>query len=201
MECWRPSPETGDGAVDEGKNTIVNGSPSSLTWRVEFDLRTGATISSSWTRRSLSWEPRRRQARGTAPWPWVVARVRWIGALVACPANRLLNGASCSAGGTVDRTLPTTSARCRARARPRPRSASPGALDRLRGSGRPARRVLEARRCCGQTMHDVHRYWPNREHRLHLYGAGPRRRWEPLPQQQPDLGHVRTRTRRHHATE
>src|SRR3954468_11660978 len=32
----------------EGKYTISNGSSSSLTWRVEFDLPTGSTISSFW---------------------------------------------------------------------------------------------------------------------------------------------------------
>src|SRR5882672_6820460 len=36
------------GSGYEGKYTITNGSTSPLTWRVEFDLPAGATISSFW---------------------------------------------------------------------------------------------------------------------------------------------------------
>src|SRR5687768_5133681 len=36
------------GSGHEGKYTIVNGSSAPLTWRVEFDLPSGATISSFW---------------------------------------------------------------------------------------------------------------------------------------------------------
>jgi chitinase len=41
--------KSGDwGTGYEGKYTITNGSTSALTWRVEFDLPTGSTISSFW---------------------------------------------------------------------------------------------------------------------------------------------------------
>ena len=61
------------GSGYEGKYTIANGSSSSLTWRVEFDLPAGATISSFWDcrahqdrqprgrGRNLERDPRRRR--------------------------------------------------------------------------------------------------------------------------------------------
>jgi len=104
--------KTGDwGSGYEGKYTITNGSTSALTWRVEFDLPTGATISSFWDAQ-LTKTGNHVVAVGT--WNGTLAvgqstSFGWIGAPGGVtPANCTLNGASCSAGGTVDTTPPTT---------------------------------------------------------------------------------------------
>jgi chitinase len=99
------------GSGYEGKYTIVNGSPSSLTWRVEFDLPTGATISSFWDAQVVKTG---NHVVATGTWNGTLAvggstSFGWIGAPGGVsPTNCLLNGASCSAGGTVDTTPPTT---------------------------------------------------------------------------------------------
>jgi chitinase len=95
----------------EGKYTITNGSGSTLNWRVEFDLPSGATISSFWDS-SLTKSGNHVTAVGT--WnaslaPGASTSFGWIGAPGGiAPSNCLLNGASCSAGGTADTTPPTT---------------------------------------------------------------------------------------------
>jgi chitinase len=95
----------------EGKYTITNGSSGSLTWRVEFDLPTGATISSFWDS-SVTKTGNHVVAVGT--WNATLTAgtstsFGWIGAPGGiAPANCLLNGGSCSAGGTTDTTPPTT---------------------------------------------------------------------------------------------
>jgi chitinase len=99
------------GSGYEGKYTIVNGSPSSLTWRVEFDLPSGATISSFWDAQVVK---SGNHVTATGTWNGTLSvggstSFGWIGAPGGVtPTNCLLNGASCSAGGTVDTTPPTT---------------------------------------------------------------------------------------------
>src|SRR5690349_11663852 len=98
--------KTGDwGSGYEGKYTITNGSSGSLTWRVEFDLPSGATISSFWDS-AVTKSGNHVVAVGT----WnatlaagATASFGWIGAPGGInPASCTLNGASCDAGGTVD---------------------------------------------------------------------------------------------------
>jgi chitinase len=95
----------------EGKYTIHNGSTSALTWRVEFDLPTGATISSFWDA-SVTKAGNHVVAVGTWNATLAVgatASFGWIGAPGGVtPANCRLNGLSCDAGGTVDTIAPTT---------------------------------------------------------------------------------------------
>ena len=95
----------------EGKYTIANGSSAPLTWRVEFDLPSGATISSFWDA-SVTKSGNHVTAVGTWNATLAVgasASFGWIGAPGGVtPANCRLNGASCDAGGTVDTTAPTT---------------------------------------------------------------------------------------------
>jgi chitinase len=100
------------GSGYEGKYTIVNGSTSPLTWRVEFDLPTGSTISSFWDA-SVTKSGNHVVAVGT--WNATLAvgastSFGWIGAPGGVtPSNCLLNGASCLAGGPpADTTPPTT---------------------------------------------------------------------------------------------
>jgi chitinase len=99
------------GSGYEGKFTIANGSTSSLTWRVEFDLPTGATISSFWDAAVVKTG---NHVVATGTWNATLAvgastSFGWIGAPGGiAPSNCTLNGASCSAGGTVDTTPPTT---------------------------------------------------------------------------------------------
>jgi chitinase len=99
------------GSGYEGKYTITNGSASPLTWRVEFDLPTGATISSFWDA-DLTKSANHVVAVGR--WNATLAvgastSFGWIGAPGGvAPSNCRLNGASCDAGGTVDTTPPTT---------------------------------------------------------------------------------------------
>jgi chitinase len=101
------------GSGYEGKYTITNGSSSPLTWRVEFDLPSGATISSFWDA-NVTRSGNHVTAVGT--WNATLAvggstSFGWIGAPGGVtPANCRLNGASCDAGGTVDTTPPTTPA-------------------------------------------------------------------------------------------
>ena len=95
------------GSGYEGKYTITNGSSAALTWRVEFDLPAGATISSFWDA-SVTKSGDHVTAVGT--WNATLAvgastSFGWIGAPGGiAPANCRLNGASCDAGGTVDTT-------------------------------------------------------------------------------------------------
>ncbi len=99
------------GSGYEGKYTITNGSSSALTWRVEFDLPTGSTISSFWDA-SVTKSGNHVVATGT--WNATLAvgattSFGWIGAPGGvAPSNCTLNGGSCDAGGTVDSTAPTT---------------------------------------------------------------------------------------------
>jgi chitinase len=101
------------GSGYEGKYTIVNGSNAPLTWRVEFDLPSGATISSFWDA-SVTKTGNHVVAVGTWNATLAVggsASFGWIGAPGGvAPSNCSLNGASCSAGGTADTTPPTTPA-------------------------------------------------------------------------------------------
>jgi len=96
----------------EAKYTIVNGSSSPLTWRVEFDLPAGSTISSFW---DSSFTVTGTHVLVVGTWNATLAvgatgSFGWIGAPGGfTPANCKLNGASCDANGTtVDTTAPTT---------------------------------------------------------------------------------------------
>src|SRR5262245_47021835 len=95
----------------EGKYTIANGSTASLTWRVEFDLPSGATISSFWDS-SVTKTGNHVVAVGT--WNATIAAgtstsFGWIGAPGGiAPTNCTPKAPSCSAGGTADTTPPTT---------------------------------------------------------------------------------------------
>jgi chitinase len=99
------------GSGYEGKYTILNGSTAPLTWRVEFDLPTGATISSFWDAQVVKTG---NHVVATGTWNGTLAvgastSFGWIGAPGGiAPSNCTLNGGSCSAGGTVDTTPPTT---------------------------------------------------------------------------------------------
>jgi chitinase len=99
------------GSGYEGKYTITNGSTSALTWRVEFDLPAGSTISSFWDSQVVKSGD---HVTATGTWNATLAAGQaasfgWIGAPGGVtPANCRLNGASCDAGGTVDTTAPTT---------------------------------------------------------------------------------------------
>ncbi len=104
--------KTGDwGNGYEAKYTIHNGSTSALTWRVEFDLPAGATISSFWDA-SVTKTGNHVVAVGT--WNATLAvgsttSFGWVGAPGGVTASTCrLNGASCDAGGTVDTVAPTT---------------------------------------------------------------------------------------------
>ncbi|MEV6440366.1 cellulose binding domain-containing protein [Amycolatopsis sp. NPDC051716] len=98
----------------EGKYTIANGSGSTLaTWTVEFDLPSGAKISSLW------------DGSYTASGQHVTVKNTWNGNVAnggsasfgfnvaysgsyAAPSNCKLNGGSCAAGGTPPTTTPPT---------------------------------------------------------------------------------------------
>jgi hypothetical protein len=100
----------------EGKYTIANGSGSTLaTWTVEFDLPSGAKISSLW---DGSYTASGQHVTVKNTWNGNVANggsasfgfnVAYSGSYTA-PANCKLNGGSCSAGGTSPTTTtpPTT---------------------------------------------------------------------------------------------
>jgi len=94
----------------EGKYTIVNGTTAAVTWRVEFDLPTGATISSFWDA-SLTRSGNHVVAVGT--WNATLAvgastSFGWIGAPGGVtPANCTVNGGSCAGSGGGDTTPPT----------------------------------------------------------------------------------------------
>ena len=95
----------------EGKFTIVNNSSSPLTWRVEFDLPAGATISSFWDAAMVKTG---NHVVATGTWNATLAvgqstSFGWIGAPGGIdPSNCTLNGASCEASGPTDTTPPTT---------------------------------------------------------------------------------------------
>ncbi|WP_410638010.1 cellulose binding domain-containing protein [Amycolatopsis sp. lyj-346] len=98
----------------EGKYTIANGSGSTLpSWTVEFDLPSGAKISSLW------------DGSYTASGQHVTVKNTWNGNVAnggsasfgfnvtysgsyAAPSNCKLNGGSCAAGGTSPTTTPPT---------------------------------------------------------------------------------------------
>ncbi|GAB3138646.1 glycosyl hydrolase family 18 protein [Amycolatopsis stemonae] len=98
----------------EGKYTITNGSGSTLAaWTVEFDLPSGATISSLW------------DGSYTASGQHVTVKNSWNGNVgngstasfgfnvaysgtYSAPSNCKLNGGSCDAGGGTPTTTPTT---------------------------------------------------------------------------------------------
>jgi chitinase len=98
------------GTGHEAKVTVTNGSDASVgTWRIEFDLPAGTTISSFWDADVTS--------SGNH---YVAVKKSWAGALAPgasfswgynatggfkAPANCTVNGASCGGGGT---TPPTT---------------------------------------------------------------------------------------------
>ena len=86
----------------EGKYTIVNGSTSALTWRVEFDLAAGSTISSFWDA-NVTKSGNHVVATGTWNATLAVggtASFGWIGAPGGiAPTNCTLNGLSCLANG------------------------------------------------------------------------------------------------------
>jgi len=94
----------------EGKYTITNGTTGSVTWRVEFDLPTGAAISSFWDS-SVTKSGNHVVAVGT--WNATLAAggstsFGWIGSPGGiAPSNCTINGGSCTGGGG-DTTPPTT---------------------------------------------------------------------------------------------
>ncbi len=96
----------------EGKYTITNAGTSTLvTWRVEFDLPAGETVSSLWdgtlTRAGNHYTVDSSWNGNLAPGG--IASFGFIGAYsgaFAAPLNCRLNGASCD-GGPVDTTRPT----------------------------------------------------------------------------------------------
>ncbi|HLT10023.1 MAG TPA: cellulose binding domain-containing protein, partial [Micromonosporaceae bacterium] len=89
------------GSGYEGKYTIHNGSSGPLTWRVEFDLPSGATISSFWDA-SLVQTGNHVVATGT--WnatlaPGASTSFGWIGAPGGItPSNCSINGDPCTGG-------------------------------------------------------------------------------------------------------
>ncbi|MFF4812260.1 glycosyl hydrolase family 18 protein [Micromonospora chersina] len=101
------------GTGHEGKVTVTNGTSASVdTWRIEFDLPSGATISSFWDADVTS--------SGNH---YVAVKKSWAGPLAAgasfswgyngtgaykAPLNCTVNGASCSGGGTTPTTAPPT---------------------------------------------------------------------------------------------
>jgi chitinase len=95
----------------EGKFTIVNNSTSPLTWRVEFDLPAGATISSFWDAQVVKTG---NHVVATGTWNATLGvgqstSFGWIGAPGGiAPTNCTLNGASCEASSGVDTIPPTT---------------------------------------------------------------------------------------------
>ena len=90
------------GSGYEGKYTIVNGSSSPLTWRVEFDLPPQATISSFWDARITK---NGNHVVATGTWnatlaPGASTSFGWIGTPGGvAPSNCTLNGLSCQADG------------------------------------------------------------------------------------------------------
>ncbi|MEU7783810.1 cellulose binding domain-containing protein [Amycolatopsis sp. NPDC049159] len=98
----------------EGKYTIANGSGSALpSWTVEFDLPSGAKISSLW---DGSYTASGQHVTVKNSWNGNVGNggsasfgfnVTYSGSYTA-PSNCKLNGGSCSAGGTPPTTTPPT---------------------------------------------------------------------------------------------
>ncbi|MET8906972.1 glycosyl hydrolase family 18 protein [Micromonospora sp. NPDC004551] len=103
------------GTGHEAKVTVTNGTGASVdTWRIEFDLPAGTTISSSWDADVTS--------SGNH---YVAVKKSWAGPLAAgasfswgyngtgaykAPLNCTVNGGSCSGGGTPPTTTPPTTA-------------------------------------------------------------------------------------------
>jgi len=94
----------------EGKYTVTNGTTASVTWRVEFDLPSGATISSFWDA-NLTKSGNHVVAVGT--WNATLAAggttsFGWIGAPGGiAPSNCTTNLGSCDGGSGGDTTPPT----------------------------------------------------------------------------------------------
>lgn len=86
----------------EGKYTVTNGSGDDLTWRLEFDLPDGATISSSW---DANVTKTGNHVAATGTWNATLpaggtASFGWVGAPGGVtPSNCTLNGLSCLADG------------------------------------------------------------------------------------------------------
>jgi chitinase len=98
------------GSGYEGKYTVTNGSGGTVTWRVEFDLPSGATISSFWDAQLTktgnhviavgSWNATLGAGGSTS--------FGWIGAPGGiAPSNCTINGLACAGGGGGDTTPPT----------------------------------------------------------------------------------------------
>ncbi|NES12308.1 MULTISPECIES: glycosyl hydrolase family 18 protein [Micromonospora] len=103
------------GTGHEGKVTVTNGTSASVdTWRIEFDLPAGTTISSFWDADVTS--------SGNH---YVAVKKSWAGPLAPgasfswgyngtgpyqAPLNCTVNGGSCSGGGTPTTSAPTTTA-------------------------------------------------------------------------------------------
>lgn len=101
------------GTGHEAKVTVTNGTSASVdSWRIEFDLPAGTTISSFWDADVTS--------SGNH---YVAVKKSWAGPLAAgasfswgyngtgaykAPLNCTVNGASCSGGGTTPTTAPPT---------------------------------------------------------------------------------------------
>ncbi|MFC0030503.1 glycosyl hydrolase family 18 protein [Micromonospora chaiyaphumensis] len=101
------------GTGHEARVTVTNGTGASVdTWRIEFDLPAGTTISSSWDADVTS--------SGNH---YVAVKKSWAGPLAAgasfswgyngtgaykAPLNCTVNGGSCSGGGTPPTTTPPT---------------------------------------------------------------------------------------------
>jgi len=102
------------GSGYEGKYTITNGTTASVTWRLEFDLSAGSTISSFW---DANLTVTGTHVVATGRWnatlaPGGSAIFGWVGAPgTAVPANCTINGGPCD--GSVDSTAPTVPANLR----------------------------------------------------------------------------------------
>jgi chitinase len=101
------------GSGHEVKVTVTNGSDASVaTWRVEFDLPSGTTVSSSWdadvTRTGNHYVAVKKSWAGAIP-PGGSQSWGYIGTgAFRAPANCTINGAPCG-GGTTPTTAPPTS--------------------------------------------------------------------------------------------
>ncbi|MDQ7905809.1 glycosyl hydrolase family 18 protein [Phytohabitans sp. ZYX-F-186] len=101
------------GSGHEVKVTVTNGSDASVaTWRIEFDLPAGTTISSFWdadvTRTNNHYVATKKSWAGSIP-PGGSQTWGYIGTgAFRAPTNCTINGASCG-GGTTPTTAPPTS--------------------------------------------------------------------------------------------
>ncbi|KAB1914906.1 cellulose binding domain-containing protein, partial [Micromonospora sp. AMSO31t] len=101
------------GTGHEARVTVTNGTSASVaTWRVEFDLPAGTTISSSWDADVTSSgnhyvAVKKSWAGPLAPGASFSWGYNGVGAYKA-PLTCTVNGASCSGGGTPPTTTPPT---------------------------------------------------------------------------------------------